>query len=55
MLYQSPQPSLWEWGVDDWLMVLRVLPDHARRQHSVDPGWQQSLPLDILFQETEPA
>jgi hypothetical protein len=53
--YQSPQPSLWEWGVDDWLMVLRVLPDHARRQHSVDPGWQQSLPLDILFQETEPA
>ncbi len=37
--YQSPQPPLWEWGVEDWLMVLRVPPYHARRQRSVDPSW----------------
>ncbi len=53
--YQSAQPPLWEWGAEDWLMVLRVPPYHARRQRSVDPNWQQPLPLDTLVQESEPA
>jgi hypothetical protein len=49
--YQSPQPPLWEWGTEDWLMVLRAPPYHARRQRSVDPQWQQPLPLDAIAQE----
>jgi putative transposase len=49
--YRSPQPPLWEWGADDWLMVLRAPPYHPRRQRRVDPGWQQALPLDALTQE----